>query len=378
VPRGGGRRLPRWFRATAGTFSAGRISAQGAVAYAGYPPKDAAGGSRESSRSFLRQAIEDAALVESVLKIFAVRAAAELERRAHEEALAASEANYRAIFEAAEDAIFILDCERGAILDANAKACSTYGYTREELRHVGAGDISGHEPPYTNEDMLRLIAEVRAGRGPLRFEWLRRNQDGSLDWDEVTLKKVDIAGKPHILAMTREITERKSAVEALRASEEQYRAIFNASADSLVLRDADFRVVDVNPAYEAMSGRRREEALGRSDLTMSPPELTARVKQLHARALAGERVMFEALARRKDGSRFNIETRGVPILHKGQPHVLYIGRDITERKTERRMLRASEEQYRAIFDASEDALIPWFNLQRVDVNPAYERIYGRP
>jgi PAS domain S-box-containing protein len=171
--------------------------------------------------------------------------------------------------------------------------------------------------------------------------------------------------------------ERTGAVEALRASETQYRAIFNASADSLVLRDADFRVVDVNPAYETMSGRPRAEALGRNDLTMSPPELTAHVRQLHARALAGERVMFEALARRKDGSRFNIETRGVPILHRGQPHVLYIGRDITARKTEEELLRASEEQYRAIFDASEDALILWNSeLQRVDVNPAYERIYG--
>jgi PAS domain S-box-containing protein len=171
--------------------------------------------------------------------------------------------------------------------------------------------------------------------------------------------------------------ERNSAVEALGASEEQYRAIFNASADSLVLRDAEFRVVDVNPAYEAMSGRQRDEALGRSDLTMSPPELTEHVKRLHARALAGERVVFEALARRKDGSRFNIETRGVPILHKGQPHVLYIGRDITARKTEEELLRASEEQYRAIFDASDDALVLWNSeLERVDVNAAYERIYG--
>src|ERR1051325_8091098 len=320
---------------------------KGAVGYAGYPLKDAAGRVAGIIAIISRQPITEAALAESVLKIFAVRPAAELERRAHEEALAASEANYRAIYEAAEDAIFILDYERGAILDANAKACSTYGYTRAELRRVGAGDISGHEPPYTDEDMLRLIAEVRAGRGPLRFEWRRRNRDGSLGWDEATLKKVDIAGQPHILAMTREITERKSAVEALRASEEQYRAIFNATADSLVLRDAEFSVVDVNPAYEAMSGRRREEALGRDDLTMSPPELNAHVKQLHARALAGERVVFEAVARRKDGSRFNIETRGVPILHKGQPHVLYIGRDITARKTEEELLRANEEQFRS-------------------------------
>ena len=112
---------------------------------------------------------------------------------------------------------------------------------------------------------------------------------------------------------------------------------------------------------------------------MSPPELNQHVKKLHERALAGERVLFEALARRKDGSRFNIETRGVPILHKGEPHVLYIGRDITARKTEEELLRASEEQYRAIFDASEDALVLWnSDLQRVDVNAAYERIYGYP
>jgi PAS domain S-box-containing protein len=350
---------------------------KGEVGYAGYPLKDAAGRTIGVIAVLSREPIVDDKLFETVLKIFALRAAAELERRLHEEALAASEANYRAIFEAAEDAIFIHDYDSGAILDVNPKACSTYGYSREEFRRLSVGDISGNVAPYTNEEALRLIGEVRAGRGPLSFEWRRRNKDGALHWDEVTLKKVDIAGRPRILAMTREITERKSAVEALRASEQQYRAIFNASADSLVLRDKDFRVVDVNPAYEAMSGRPRAEALGRNDLTMSPRELTERVKALHQRALAGERVMFEALARRKDGSRFNIETRGVPILHNGEPHVLYIGRDITARKTEEELLRASEEQYRAIFDSSADALVLWdSDMRRVDVNPAYERIYG--
>ena len=350
---------------------------QGEVGYAGYALKDAAGKTVGVIAVLTREPIVDEKLFETVLKIFALRAAAELERRVHEEALAASEANYRAIFEAAEDAIFIHDYDSGAILDVNPKACATYGYSREELRRLTVGDISGNVAPYTNEEALRLIGEVRAGRGPLRFEWRRRNKDGALHWDEVTLKKVDIAGRPHIVAITREVTERKSAVEALRASEQQYRAIFNASADSLVLRDKDFRVVDVNPAYEAMSGRPRAEALGRSDLTMSPPKLTEHVKRLHQRALAGERVMFEALARRKDGSRFNIETRGVPILHKGEPHVLYIGRDITARKTEEELLRASEEQYRAIFDSSADALVLWdSDMRRVDVNPAYERIYG--
>ena len=160
-------------------------------------------------------------------------------------------------------------------------------------------------------------------------------------------------------------------------SESQYRAIFNATADSLVLRDAEFRVVDVNPAYERLSGRTRAEVLGRGDLTMSPPELTERVKRMHASALAGEHVVFEARAMRKDGSRFDIETRGVPIMHQGRPHVLYIGRDISAKKSEETLLRASEEQYRAIFNAAADAMVLRdADARVVDVNPAFLEISG--
>jgi PAS domain S-box-containing protein len=201
----------------------------------------------------------------------------------------------------------------------------------------------------------------------------------------------DLSGEPLGLigAMHRKPMENIALCEAIlkifavragaeiESSEEQYRAIFNAVADSLVLRDADFRVVDVNPAYEAISGRPRAEALGRNDLTMSPPELNAHVRGLHQRALAGEPVMFEALARRKNGERFDIETRGVPILHQGQPHVLYIGRDITARKRAEDHLRASEEQYRAIFNATTDALVLRDAERRVvDVNPAFLEMSG--
>jgi PAS domain S-box-containing protein len=171
--------------------------------------------------------------------------------------------------------------------------------------------------------------------------------------------------------------ERREHEEGLRKSESQYRSIFDATADSLVLRDAEFRVVDVNPAYEKLSGRRREEALGAQGLTMSPPELNERVRGMHARALAGEQVVFEAKAMRKDGTRFDIETRGVPIMHQGRPHVLYIGRDISARKTEEELLRASEEQYRAIFNAAADALVLRdAEANIVDVNRAFLEISG--
>ena len=76
-------------------------------------------------------------------------------------------------------------------------------------------------------------------------------------------------GTPHVLYIGRDITERKAAEGALRTSEEQYRAIFNATADALVLRDAQFRIVDVNAAYEAMSGKRRSEVIGLTELTLT-------------------------------------------------------------------------------------------------------------
>ena len=100
--------------------------------------------------------------IESVLQIFAVRAAAEIEQLRATEALRRSEASYRAIFEAAEDAIFIHDWDSGAIVDANPKGCATYGYTRDELMRLSVTDLSSNEPPYTAERALHIPAAGHA------------------------------------------------------------------------------------------------------------------------------------------------------------------------------------------------------------------------
>ena len=74
-----------------------------------------------------------------------------------------SEASYRAIFDAAEDAIFVHDVETGAIVDVNPKACSTFGYTREEFRQLEVGTLGTGERPYFQEDAMKLIARAHAG-----------------------------------------------------------------------------------------------------------------------------------------------------------------------------------------------------------------------
>jgi PAS domain S-box-containing protein len=153
--------------------------------------------------------------------------------------------------------------------------------------------------------------------------------------------------------------ERARADEAVRASEEQYRAIFNASADALVLWNSELKRVDVNPAYERLYGFAREEVLNATYPDHLPLEYVERRRELVRRTLAGEPCQAELEALRKNGERFHIEVRTIPIQHRGEPHVLAIVRDITARKRAEEALKSSEEQYRAIFNASVDGLLLW-------------------
>jgi PAS domain S-box-containing protein len=469
--------------------------------YAAYPLSDSRSNALGLIAIMSRRSLVDRELVESMLKIFATRAAAEIERSRSEEARRVSEESYRAIFEAAEDAIFVHDWDSGRIIDANPKACEHYGYAYDEIKGIRVGDISSNVYPYVEEEALRLINEAKLGK-PLRFEWHRRSRDGTLHWDEVCLKSAVIAGEKRVLAFTREITERKLAEDALRrgalavsaaggeavfeelvqalatildvetafvalpvagqpallrmlafycdgrlggdfeyplggtpceavmgqqfriytgalgehfpqgkdfkalgmnsyaglplndahgnamgiisvlsrkpianpglfesmlkifsarvvteierlraseelrSSEEQYRTIFSASLDGMIMWSAQGHIVDVNPACLAMHGYSREEVLGRDLSIFIPPESVDTFQAFVAEVGAGRPFRAEALALRKDGTRFFVEVHGSPISYQGKPHLLAMLRDVSERKQREEALRRSEEQLR--------------------------------
>jgi PAS domain S-box-containing protein len=315
-------------------------------AYAAYPLTDSIGRPLGLIAVLSRRRIENVDLVESMLKIFAARAAAELERARVEAAHRASEASYRAIFEAAEDAIFIHDWDTGAVVDVNPKACHVYGYTRDEMRRVTVADISSGEPPYTASEAARLIEAAKTGE-PVRFEWHRRSRDGSLHWDEVCLKSAMIGGQRRVLAFSREITERKVAEADLRASEEQYRAIFTASTDGMVVIGPDRTIVDVNPAYVVLYGYERAEVVGGAPGQRLTPECSHVCGELIETVTAGGHFQREVQALRKGGTVLDVEVLGMPMHYRGQPHILVTVRDISARKraeAERTQLEAQLRQ----------------------------------
>ena len=142
------------------------------------------------------------------------------ERKKAEAALRESEVKYRAIFDAADAAIFVHDIDTGAILDVNRKTCELYGYTPEEVRRLSMGDFSSGRSPYTQQEALQRIRKAVEGE-PQLFEWQAKDKAGRLFWVEAKLKRATIGRNDRLLAVVRDITERKRAEEELREHRDQ-------------------------------------------------------------------------------------------------------------------------------------------------------------
>ncbi len=319
-----------------------RVNAQ---SYAGCPLTDPRGRPIGLMSVILLREMEDPALVESVLKIFAARAEAEIEHRRAELAIREREAQYRAIFDASVDGMVVMNAE-GRIVDANPAFAAMFGRDRDALLAMPPQELVPEESLATCSRVLSAAGDGNVFQG----ECKARRADGGLFDIELRGVPMHYLGRPHKLIIVRDVTERKRAEAAVRASEEQYRAIFNASEDALVLWDSQLRRVDVNPAYERMFGLGHDDVVGRShddDVRPLPAEYTERRHELVRRTLAGEACRAELASVRRNGEPFQIEVRTIPFRHRGEPHVLATVRDITERgraEAERARLEAQLRQ----------------------------------
>ncbi len=127
-----------------------------------------------------------------------------------------SEEQYRALFGNSADAIFLIDVEEpnlGAIVSANRIAAEMHGYTSEELLQLKIDDLD------TEESAAQAPARVRKllDRGILNFEVDHRRRDGSIIPMDVTASIVSLKGHKFILAINRDITQRRQT-EQIRAA----------------------------------------------------------------------------------------------------------------------------------------------------------------
>jgi PAS domain S-box-containing protein len=136
--------------------------------------------------------------------------------RRQDAALAEREKNYRQIFNSTNEAIFVHDPQTEGILDVNDAAVEMFGYSREELvGHTFSGLIPGIDQ-YTAAEANRLIRKA-VDEGPQVFEWWGHKKNGARIWTEVGLRSWRDGGKDKVLAVVRDISERKRADEILKS-----------------------------------------------------------------------------------------------------------------------------------------------------------------
>ncbi|HEY0071916.1 MAG TPA: PAS domain S-box protein [Chloroflexia bacterium] len=179
------------------------------------------------------------------------------ERKRIEEHLKSGEASFRAMFADNPLPMWVYDLESLYILEVNSAAQARYGYTRNEFIAMRMTDLKAHE------EMPRLVESNGTGNkvndGQYSIQIKHRGKDGRIMDVQLVSQGMEFAGHRAAMVVAEEITERKRAEEALRESEQRFRAMFEGAAIGTALVDLDGHYIKANPALERMLGYASDE-----------------------------------------------------------------------------------------------------------------------
>jgi two-component system NtrC family sensor kinase len=239
------------------------------------------------------------------------------------------------------EGIYWLDID-GRILYVNPAAERELGYTADELKRMRVSDIDPNVPQEMWGEGGEISRMLEAG-GLHNLVTRHRHRDGHLIPVEVNSGAFDYNGVQYSMAICRDISERLAAEEALRASEAKFSAIFSMTPDPMALaRTRDGVLLDVSVSFAEHFGFQHDELVGRSSL---PDDLNLwadvaqRQQWRQQLARQGSVLGFEARLRHRDGTLMTVLLSGRAVDMDGEPCVIVVIRDITQRKQMEEMLR---------------------------------------
>ncbi|MEW6553939.1 MAG: PAS domain S-box protein [Actinomycetota bacterium] len=281
------------------------------------------------------------------------------DRVALDEELRRSERYFRALIENAYDIIAVLNAD-GTMGYISPSLEKVSGFSLEE--RLGEDAFKFFHP----EDIPRVAeAFARGVQQPGhsdRVEYRWQHKDGSWHWQEaVATNLLDDPAVRGIVVNARDITDRKSAEQALRESEERYRSLVDTSPDSIILSTLDGRILMANrSSLELIGLGDPDELLGTNVIELiAPEERQKALESMRSRVLAGKVVTGEYTILRRSGGSFPGEITATLIRDaEGNPAgFIAITRDITDRRRAELALRESEERYRSVVETSPDGII---------------------
>lgn len=153
----------------------------------------------------------------------------------------------------------------------------------------------------------------------------------------------------YAIAAFQDITQRKQAEKALQQQQQQYRDIFEATTDGLIINTLEGKIAEANPAACAMHGYSHEEFIGLNPTNFIHPDYHFLFDQFIEQTYYQKSPFAgQAVDICKDGTAIDVEVRGTAFTYKGQPHILAIVRDISQRKQAETQLRLAQERDRLL------------------------------
>ena len=268
------------------------------------------------------------------------------------EALRSSEERFRSIVVASHEGIWTIDADSRTTF-VNDRMAEMMGYSPEEMLGRPAFEFLDDEGRALAAPRLEARRRGSSDQGEMKFI----TKSGTALWtllsgSPLTNADGEYAGS---LAMLADITERRAAEQALRASEERYRSIVETTSEGVWMIDADHRTTYVNPRMAELLGYEVEEMLGRAVAEFTPAERHGGVRRHIESRRDGVADQREELLRHKDGSDVWVLLAGSPITDREGRYAgaLAMMADITERK----LAEARAAQLAGIVEASPDAIV---------------------
>jgi PAS domain S-box-containing protein len=286
------------------------------------------------------------------------------ERKQAEETLKASERFVRETLDSLTSHIAILD-ERGEVVAVNrswrefARAnAGDPSLLSEGVNYLAVCDAAqGRDSEEASTVAAGIRAVIRGEQEFCSFEYPCHSPDEKR-WFVVRITKFSGEGPLRIVVAHNNITMRRQAEEALRESEENYRQLFQAESDAILLIENETgQILQANNAACVLYGYTQEEILSKKNVELSAePEQTRNVTR-NTPLDAGQVVTIPLrFHRKKDGTVFPVEITGRFFLHQGRSVHIAAIRDISERKQAEEALKTAEERFRTLIEYSSDEI----------------------
>ncbi len=252
--------------------------------------------------------------------------------------LTASEQRFRTLVEQASDA-FLVNDTRWRIVDANQRACESLGYSREELIGLSVSDL---DIDYPLDALDTILPDIASGTVHTLYGRHKR-KDGTLFPVEVRPRLFGMNGQKFVMSIVRDITERKQAEEAVRASEGRYRLLFEANPHPMwVFAPATYGFLAVNDAAVGHYGFTRDQFLQMTTADLDPPAPGGASDPAATAPVPGQSGQLRP-HRRAAGDVRQMELAAHRIEFDGQSAVLVLAVDVTERKVLEDQLKQAQK-----------------------------------